>query len=1067
MTFVNKHGEIIPEAGHETFDFSRGFTLVYDTEYTTKSELTVDSVQCFIPEYSKEIGIVYTQLTEDFNPIIAPLIDLGVEIQPMNRDSFEVMMSQIIELFTDLMIDYNPGNPWSMRKAFTKAVNTGYFDDCLNIIGIDRKYLKYKRTKSGRADLYIDFPVIDVDFMAHFAEADLFKVFGWNWQHLILGSLLESRRTIKGTLGITDEYLCAFVNGVPYQFKINLRDTMHRLPPVRKGLKNQCDTFKTEVKKVDIESDEVARSIGLKCAEDVKSNMTTLKEQNEVLFNKYAINDVFATYSLHETQQKFLNQIRGDFNLKGKDVKDTAGSNVSGFLIDLYQAHFKADMTSSRVITEKGKNFTRSQLVTHKRAHGNLNKLAEIESNNFGVQTFRTVGGLLYTRTAKYPHLSGFFGDLDQSSCYATALSELNVYLGSPVTTTFKDKRQRPKLKDVIQTCIDLCTPDSWFMRVSGNFEQANNTLVLSDLRFDRESDTQLKTKWDKEESRKTIAHFNENKVSKSTAESTLLTKEVKFGLINQHIFECLKLLPEAWFDEYMNLEVDAITFIPKSMMCQSLEELEKRYYDYPDTCIREEIDLETLLPVGVGQYSRDNLCLVFPIHQYAKELKEKRSEYKKAKNPIQEVYKLFLNSIYGTFACQYLPINNVIAANTITGRARSLSWLMMNGLNGFQVITDGCTFSWNNIPLGKQFLDVLEECPDYLQSYQPTLSKPLDLENYTQSWMDENFHNHLRKFFNIEKNSLIDKVLDNSGFELKTEKFITQDNKTVEMEYFTGFYNHGSGSYCKEMDGFGIIIQDEGHDFLEAKKSPKARGFKGVRGSFINWYTTCLKEKYELPVIHEENQIIKFSDGTNLVIRYLIENQDVQEIVHPMGFSTKRFKLMKLITRSQFLFQTEKQLLDFQRVIQVHLENMSKQILRGHYTTSGLRKYGGQRPVGIGFEIMTYMKKFDGSIKAVRQRLYEMIESGTDSFLRAINIPRIISKYGHNLKDTFLNLIEKRYESDKELFNTLINSRHQRTLLKINRMNIITIGQLRKREIEKISNIYYKDPNNLSLAPP
>ena len=56
-----------------------------------------------------------------------------------------------------------------------------------------------------------------------------------------------------------------------------------------------------------------------------------------------------------------------------------------------------------------------------------------------------------------------------------------------------------------------------------------------------------FKSVFDINPSRKSINLFNAYKVSNKEAESTLLTKEIKFGLINADILDCIKLLPEKW----------------------------------------------------------------------------------------------------------------------------------------------------------------------------------------------------------------------------------------------------------------------------------------------------------------------------------------------------------------------------------------------------------------------------------------------------------------------------------------------------------------------------------------
>ena len=81
--------------------------------------------------------------------------------------------------------------------------------------------------------------------------------------------------------------------------------------------------------------------------------------------------------------------------------------------------------------------------------------------------------------------------------------------------------------------------------------------------------------------------------------------------------------------------------------------------------------------------------------------LLEERAKYKKSdpnQKPLNELYKLCINTIYGDMVSPYFDIGNVVVGNNITARARAMAWYMEKGLNGFQTITDGCAFEINRV---------------------------------------------------------------------------------------------------------------------------------------------------------------------------------------------------------------------------------------------------------------------------------------------------------------------------------------------------------------------------------
>ncbi len=67
-------------------------------------------------------------------------------------------------------------------------------------------------------------------------------------------------------------------------------------------------------------------------------------------------------------------------------------------------------------------------------------------------------------------------------------------------------------------------------------------------------------------------------------------------------------------------------------------------------------------------------------------------------KSPLEQMYKLCTNTLYGDLVSKFFAISNTCAGNNITARARSLAWYMEKGLYGVQSITDGCGFNPNKV---------------------------------------------------------------------------------------------------------------------------------------------------------------------------------------------------------------------------------------------------------------------------------------------------------------------------------------------------------------------------------
>jgi hypothetical protein len=91
---------------------------------------------------------------------------------------------------------------------------------------------------------------------------------------------------------------------------------------------------------------------------------------------------------------------------------------------------------------------------------------------------------------------------------------------------------------------------------------------------------------------------------------------------------------------------------------------------------------------INLGELLVDNLLI---------ERKKAQKIYGK-KSPLDVLFKLCVNTLYGDMVSKYFITSNPVTGNNITARARCLAWFMEKGLHGWQSITDGCAFELNKI---------------------------------------------------------------------------------------------------------------------------------------------------------------------------------------------------------------------------------------------------------------------------------------------------------------------------------------------------------------------------------
>ncbi|MGL4880866.1 MAG: hypothetical protein ACRC8K_07345, partial [Waterburya sp.] len=71
--------------------------IVYDTEFTYGKELTVDSIQLYIPQINPDKGLVYfrDELSDNFNFISNPLRDLGIDALFIEEESLDYLLGEV------------------------------------------------------------------------------------------------------------------------------------------------------------------------------------------------------------------------------------------------------------------------------------------------------------------------------------------------------------------------------------------------------------------------------------------------------------------------------------------------------------------------------------------------------------------------------------------------------------------------------------------------------------------------------------------------------------------------------------------------------------------------------------------------------------------------------------------------------------------------------------------------------------------------------------------------------------------------------------------------------------
>lgn len=974
--------------------------LYADTEF---SQLLAGMNTLAVPVFCPELDFIHCfdkdDLSEEFDLISSLLSKQGFTTGKINRYQLEDKLNALWR-----KKGYKSFTAKSHKQFINEKLVTFEFTKLgLNIDNCEIEYSKKKRK------LYVKFKSVKIEFQFFFAYADLFRIFGKDCQIIWYErAKLTQFRTIKimGKVRVT-----RLINGVPTDFDISIFDNRYCFPPRKGSLDGQAKTFGVDKYLEELKAstnnqiikDLIAKStskiklsdqIKEKFGDDVtelwcKENMWIVRDKYPVIFAEYAMMDCLVTYGLNQALNGMLGQVAELLEIEKPNLAETCGKNIENILLGLIKKHFD--------ISDDDNSIFDSKALLKTIGLGRSESLAQIDGNQYGIVPSSVVGGLLFSRTAKESIIKSDIFDLDLKSCYATSLTSMSLYLGEPVHLTFK--YDKPTVKRVVELIRARRMPkDAWMIRASGVLVEATNTLILSDSSFDNEKCILTDNKRyampsDIDLEADSINLIDADKISEPTTLSKILTKEINHGVITEATLTALSDLPDKFYKEFLGLKVDAIIYYEPSMMCNSVEELLEKRSLSPINSL-EEFLTDNLQKSTITKLSTNNTSLLFPIAKYYKTVADLRGKMKKAGNPVQEIFKLVLNSTYGILASLVMKVNNPVAANWITSCARACAWRMSNACNGFNPITDGTAINSKAIPFDMTFHQVLEKYPDYLEHYQADITNNRELNFKDAGDFNSEYIEHLEKF--IGKSDWLSQMY---AYDLKDE-----DNEF----HYQKHYNTNAGNYNKS-GNFG--------------DSFKCRSYRKT-DELVTWFKECSEGEYKRHLIYADKSILKLSQGSVDTMRILKDAEDVANkgkslikmpselaekiavdgICHPMGFSRFEVKTMKLISPSQFLCKDIRQ---FKILMSFYEEckNISKLLLPSDNwnTKLAIKKieneypiitsdgyiqkveyrenldyavYNRFNPVGLGFELLIWANQDFKVLNDVRRRFVELIDN-------------------------------------------------------------------------------------------
>ena len=789
--------------------------------------------------------------------------------------------------------------------------------------------------------IFRDAPKLKLVIVGHFLQADFCRLFGSTFYADTLST--PGYRVSDGKLVGLEACHGRYTDTQPvvqfarneddriYQVTLRFRDTI--LPYGRGSLDSFSQVFLGQGKIDAITSDD-------------KANMEETFRRKTADAYGYAAVDVVNTLLIHEQMETRDRQIYRSFDTPEEQIpelRSTLGRRVSDFLVQ---------MTFQSVARE-------SQCLSTERAlrdvmmQGTADNFRNPRTSRYGSQTGGTHGGLLYSRSpTRFWHAApGQFRDVDMSGCYNRILAGYTAYWGRPVV--FEPGSRGVPLRDAVSFLRDNSAAGGWYVRVTGDMRGFQNTLVPS-----------TRNAITPEQYRQYEAQLSEqdtDQIDLKDYGAKLYSARIESGIISEATWSVIQAMPDTAKEQYESLIVDSMVFYPASLVAQDGRAFDElvRQHQGNDLPWQAEIDLERYAIQTVEDIDDRYVSLAFPIGEYAERIGELRRQAQAESgrgSGADTAYKLQANTMFGVTVSPYFCTGNTVLGNQITSTARAAAYLMFLSLNGFQVITDGCSYRRDQIP-ACTFEECLEICPDYAvrrpdeHSGVPFIDPseiPEDDEEFTD-WYRE----HVCRFWQCSSEGFRD-LLNIHPLEHKL-------TAGTESPSFDALGLDGSGNYWK-------CLQD-GDAWRAADAATRGYG-RNSKLVLNDWIVDVYSSDNftELPPVTEDLTLLKYKEAVQRAKRAHLEGYD--EILLPLGFAFMKVLNYRIIKPSAFVFLNPNQ----SQAISRQMDRFRKENACGLEGLALRRSYGRRR---------------QGSLADVAEAIYESVRAGEHDLTRRLNLTR------------------------------------------------------------------------------
>jgi len=534
-------------------------------------------------------------------------------------------------------------------------------------------------------------PYIQIDIFAYFALADIGMVFDGDlhaeiMNHFKRGNLSMNRRLRSTTTYKGREYdhlslksALLRIEGRTYKIRISLHDicAIHGQSSLANFYQNAG--IETTIKK---------------SLDDYKSRMLTAYTELPEVYDEYAKGDL-RLYEALERNRDLDYKIYRTLGLQDyfEAPKLTMGATTATLLRSAIANHFDCD--NPRELMDEINLYARATYLRQ-----NVNSTSALAS--------KVRGGRCRNNRPTDTVVNALICDLDISGCYGDGQRNQIFPFGRPIIESweFTNKNRYPILRDWYQARKHELVDGCWIAIISSRYLGSHKDEISKRTQYETlEYPQDFFESWYGFTQKQLLEIVSDTEtleqdyLDTKTGETKIFNHQIINGLLTSDGYDWIdNCTSQSQRKELLEkLEVIAAIYYPKSKRCTSkdefLEHLRSDEERNEQLTIIKESHCEIITynqnchawyGINLGDLLTDELMI-------------NRKKYPK-KTPLNTLYKLKINTIYGNLVSPFFDIGNVVVGNNITARARLLCWSMEKGLHGFQSITDGCAFELNGV---------------------------------------------------------------------------------------------------------------------------------------------------------------------------------------------------------------------------------------------------------------------------------------------------------------------------------------------------------------------------------